>query len=84
MSKKKKPEELPYEEKDAVRKTIGWHIDQIGELHKQLKPHKHPRGITAGTNIAGDVAFLFFNGNIDDMYKVAGFIKELDDIGESK
>lgn len=82
MSKKKKPEELPYEEKDQVRKTIGWHIDQIGQLHKQLKPHKDARGVTAGTNIQGDVAFLFFNGNVEDMFKVADFIKQLDNTGE--
>ncbi len=78
MSKKKKPKPIDYEEKDSIRKTIGWHIDQIGELHKQLKPHKNPRGLVAGTNMKGDVAFLFFNGNVDEMFIVAEFIKEMD------
>lgn len=78
MSKKKKErQELPFAGLDVVRKTMGWHIDQIMELYGQLKPHKTHRGIIAGTSKEGDVGFLIFNGVVEDLFKVKEFLDNL-------
>jgi hypothetical protein len=83
MSKKKKPVPIPFEDKEAIRKTLGWHIDQIMNLYDQLKPHKTPRGIIAGTSKNGEVGFLIFRGVVEDLFKVKEFLDGLGVIQEA-
>lgn len=79
--KKKKDKEtqpIPFDDVDVVRKTMGWHTEQIAGLYKQLGPPKDFRGMIGGTNEDGDLVFLIFKGNKKDIFNIKDFLERED------
>lgn len=74
MSKMKKHKPIPFAELDQVRKSIQWHMMEIGNLYAQLEPHKTQRGFTGARHDNGSV-IIIFKGTVEDIFQVKEFLE---------